>query len=106
MLSNLESTMTIRWDIRRGGRRWEGEEASGRWQLTPEKFEMYRGKLFWSEADRINLLGLLLENVGADAAVRLGSLAVWEAALAAARESPREEFSREPNYEIEEEDEV
>jgi hypothetical protein len=44
---------------------------------------MFEGKLLWDDADRVNLLGLLLENVGADRAVRLGSPAVWRAAVAA-----------------------
>jgi hypothetical protein len=43
---------------------------------------MYQGKLFWSEEDRVNLLGLLLENVGVDQAVRLGDPEVWKAAVA------------------------
>jgi hypothetical protein len=54
-----------------------------RYELTPEKLEMIRGKLLWSQKDRINLLGLLLENVGADRAVRLGNAQVWRDAVAA-----------------------
>lgn len=73
----------VRWDIRREGRAWTGDEAMQRFELAPEKFEMYKGKLFWSDEDRLNLLGLLLENVGADQAVRLGDPAVWKAAVAA-----------------------
>jgi hypothetical protein len=42
---------------------------------------MYRGKLLWDDDQRLALLGLLLENVGADAAVRLGDPAVWRAAV-------------------------
>jgi hypothetical protein len=71
----------VKWDIRLEGRAW-GEEAMQRFELTPEKFEMYQGKLFWSDEDRLNLLGLLLENVGAARAVRLGDRAVWRKALA------------------------
>ena len=70
------------WDIRREGRAWRGEEAMARYQLTPEKTEMYKGRLFWSDEDRLSMLGLLLENVGADAAVRLGDPSVWKAAVA------------------------
>jgi hypothetical protein len=70
------------WDIRRKGRAW-GKEAMDRYALTPEKLEMIRGKLLWSERDRVNLLGLLLENVGADRAVRLGDPQVWRDAVAA-----------------------
>jgi hypothetical protein len=43
-----------------------------RFKLTPEKFEMSGGRLFWSHTERLMLLGLLLENVGVDAAIRLG----------------------------------
>ena len=70
----------IVWDIRREGRRW-GDEAMDRFALTPEKFEMFEGKLFWSEADRVTLLALLLENVGVDRAVRLGDPNVWRSAI-------------------------
>ena len=35
----------VRRNIGREGRAWTGEEALGRWELTPEKFEMDGGKL-------------------------------------------------------------
>jgi hypothetical protein len=63
--------------------------------LTPEKFEVWEGRLFFDDTQRVNLLGLLLENLGIDAAVRLGSLEVWEAAIAAARGKSRELEPRE-----------
>jgi hypothetical protein len=72
----------VTWDIRREGRAWVGQEAMQRFELTPEKFEMCRGKLFWSDEDRVHLLGLLLENVGAAQAVRLGDPAVWRQVIA------------------------
>jgi hypothetical protein len=72
---------TTKWDIRLEGRAWSGEEARARWELTPEKFEMYEGKLFWSDEQRIDLLGLLLENIGAREVVRLGDPAVWHEAV-------------------------
>lgn len=53
----------------------------GRYELTPERFEMDRGKLFWDDTQRLTLLALLLENVGVDQAVRLGDPAVWRAAV-------------------------
>lgn len=71
----------IGWDIRREGRAWVAGEAARRWELTPEKLEMWEGKLLWRDEDRIKLLGLLLENCGADAAVRLGDPEVWIAAV-------------------------
>ena len=35
----------VAWDIRREGRAWTTAEAEGRFALTPEKFEMWRGRL-------------------------------------------------------------
>ena len=69
------------WDIRHEGRAWEGDEAMQRYELTPEKIEMVKGKVLWDDKDRVNMLGLLLENVGADRAVRLGNPDVWRAAV-------------------------
>ena len=69
------------WRIERAGRAWGPNETRARWQLTPEKFEMSEGGLLDDE-QRTTLLGLLLKNVGADAAVRLGDPAVWRAAIA------------------------
>ena len=57
--------------------------------LTPRKIEMVDGKLFGHEEDRELLLGLLLENVGADRAVQFGDLDVWRAAVASAEELDR-----------------
>jgi hypothetical protein len=72
----------IRWDIRSEGRSWGQGEAMDRYGLTPEKLEMIDGKLLSSDHDRETLLGLLLENIGADQAVRLGDPEVWRAAVA------------------------
>ena len=69
------------WDIRRAGRVWSDDEARQRWELTPEKLEMIAGRILWDEDERVQLLGLLLENVGADRAVRLGDAAVWRSAV-------------------------
>jgi hypothetical protein len=52
-----------------------------RYALTPEKLEMIDGKLLHDDDERLRLLALLLENVGADAAVRLGDPNVWRAAV-------------------------
>ena len=71
----------VRWDIRDEGRSWEAGEAMDRYLMTPEKLEMVDGKLLWSDKDRETLLGLLLENVGVDRAVRLGDPEVWRAAV-------------------------
>lgn len=77
----LPSAASVNWDIRRDGRSW-GKEALDRFQLTPEKFEMYRGKLFFSDEERLLTLGLLLENLGADTAVRFGDARIWREAVA------------------------
>ena len=69
------------WDIRRDGRAWSGEEGLRRYALTPERFELIEGKLCGSDEERRVLLGLLLENLGADAAVRLGDPHVWLEAI-------------------------
>jgi len=74
------------WDIRREGREWAGGEGYARFALTPEKFEMIDGKLFWSDEERVTLLAMLLENVGIDAALRLAPLDRWREALDAAEE--------------------
>lgn len=86
--------MAVRWDIRRNGRSWVGDEFPARWELTPEKLEVIDGKLLWGENDRLNLVAILIENLGVDTVVRLGGLEVWEAALAASRGQPRELISR------------
>ncbi len=75
------------WDIRRKGRAW-GPEALARLELAPEKFEMVDGKLFWNDRQRLTLLALLLENVGIDAAVRLGDVKLWREALDALQDRP------------------
>lgn len=69
------------WDIRREGRAWTPGEARHRWELAPETLELWQGRVLRSDEDRIKLLGLLLENVGADRAVRLGDPDVWIAAV-------------------------
>ncbi len=71
----------VKWDIRRDGHAW-GDEAPSRYQMTPEKTEMIDGRLYRSEDERLTMLALLLENVGADKAVRLGEPNVWRAAVA------------------------
>jgi hypothetical protein len=82
MTGGDENTPEVKWDIRGEGRSWGKGEAMARYMLTPEKLEMVNGKLLDYEEDRERLLGLLLENVGADRAVCLGDPAVWRAAVA------------------------
>src|SRR5262249_52213681 len=71
----------ITWKIDRKGRPWR-EEARARYDLAPAKIELIEGKIFCSERDRLVLLGLLLETVGVDKAIRLGDPEVGRQALA------------------------
>jgi len=71
----------IHWGHRRKGRAWR-EQARSRHELSPEKIEMIAGKLFWSERDRLVTLGLPLENLGVDKAIRIGDPNVWRDAIA------------------------
>jgi hypothetical protein len=72
----------LTWDIRRDGHAL-GLEAMSRYRMTPEKTETLDGRLYGAEEERLTMLALLLENVGADKAVRLGEASVWRAAVAA-----------------------
>jgi hypothetical protein len=69
------------WDIRREGRRWTREEFERRIYQAPEKIE-FKGGIFVSERERLTVLGMLLENLGIDKAVRFGKLEDWKAAIA------------------------
>lgn len=74
----------FRFNIRREGRAWTPEEVQAKYQpheTAPEKMELIEGKLFWSDEQRITMLGWMLEHLGADAAVRLGDPQVWKVAV-------------------------
>ena len=72
-----------KWNIKNEGRKWSREEVEEKYfKLCPEKIELIEGKLFWSDEERLAMLAMLLENVGADKAVRLGDKEVWKAAIA------------------------
>lgn len=72
----------VAWNIRREGHAWQGEESRRKYYLAPEKIELFEGKIFFDDERRLTMLALLLENVGVDAAVRLGNPAVWREAVA------------------------
>ena len=72
----------IRWDIRRQGRESDDNEAETRYFSAPEKMEMVDGKLYCDDEQRLHMLGLLLENIGVDAAIQLGDRQVWRGAIA------------------------
>ena len=72
----------MKFDIQRQGRKWTRAEIKEKYhELCPEKIELIEGKMFWSDEERLNMLGLLLENVGMDAAVSLGDSALWKKAI-------------------------
>ncbi len=70
----------VAWDIRREGRRWSHEEFNQRITQAPEKIEFVNG-IFASDRERLNVLGMLLENLGIDRAIRFGRLEDWKAAI-------------------------
>lgn len=78
----------IEWDIRRDGRAWGADEGRARYALAPEKIELVGGKVLGNDDDRLRMLGLLLENVGLDQAVRLGDPDLWHEAIAALETPP------------------
>jgi hypothetical protein len=76
------------WIIGREGRRWSAEQVRERAELLPEKLEVASGRLCWSDDERRHLLAMLLEQLGADVAVRMGDAAVWRDAVAALNGEP------------------
>ncbi len=71
----------IDWDIRSEGRRWSHEESDQRIYQATEKIEFVDG-IFASEQERLIVLGMLLENLGIDRAIRFGKIEDWKAAIA------------------------
>ena len=69
------------WDIRREGRLWSHEEFDERISQAPEKIEFVDG-IFASDRERLIVLGMLLENLGIDRAIRFGRVEDWKAAIA------------------------
>ncbi len=71
----------IDWDIRRERRIWSHEEFDQRINQAPEKIEFVNG-IFASDRERLVVLGMLLENLGIDKAIRFGKLEDWKRAIA------------------------
>jgi hypothetical protein len=70
------------FNIQRRGRKWSRAEIEQKYhELCPEKIELSEGKMFWTDEQRLNMLALLLENVGMDAAVSLGDPKLWKQAI-------------------------
>jgi len=63
------------------GRPPRGARFDQRINHAPEKIEYVNG-IFASDRERLNVLAMLLENLGIDRAVRFGRLEDWKAALA------------------------
>ena len=57
-----------------------GEEFDQRIDQAPEKIEYVNG-IFASDRERLNVLGMLLENLGIDKVIRFGKLEDWKAAI-------------------------
>ena len=70
------------WDIRREPRLWTREEVNKRLYQAPEKIE-FAGGIFNSDDERMIVLAMLLENLGMDRVLTLGSPEDWKVAVAA-----------------------
>lgn len=73
------------FDVRQKAREWTEDEFDARLDAMPEKIEC-SGGIFVSDEQRMTVLGMLLENLGMERAVRFGRLEDWEAVVAARRE--------------------
>lgn len=83
----MSQRQMIQWDIRRQRREWTDADFDARLAWAPEKIE-FVGGIFDGDDERMIVLGMLLENLGLDAAVTgLGRLEDWEAAIAARRQA-------------------
>ena len=81
----VEGLAPLQLDVRREGRGWTLAELKPRLtRLLDLWIEVSDGKLFRCERTRRAVLGMLLENVGMDEAVRLGALSRWKEAIEAA----------------------
>jgi hypothetical protein len=71
----------VDWEFDQKGHAWT--KPRERYGLIPEiKFEMIDAKLFWDDETRLMVIGLLLENVGLEKAVKLGNPDAWREAVA------------------------
>ena len=80
MYYDIEEVYRLEWDIQVDGRARRAE-AMERYGRSPEKLEMIEGRICGTYGDRLALLGLLLENVGLKAAIRLAPADRWRVAL-------------------------
>ena len=72
----------MEFNIQRQGRQWSRTEIEQKYhRLCPEKIELIEGRMSWTDQERLNMLALLLENVGIDAAISLGDPTLWKQAM-------------------------
>ena len=75
----------FRFDIRRKGRQWTTKEIESKWRqahaAVPQRLELIEGKIFLSDEQRITMLGWMLEQLGADIAVRMRDPELWRGAV-------------------------
>ena len=82
VIGHHERGTGMEFNIQRQGRKWSRAEVEQKYhKLCPEEIELIEGKMFWNDEQRLNMLALLLENVGMDAAVRLGDPTLWKQAI-------------------------
>jgi hypothetical protein len=72
----------MEFNIQRQGRKWNRTEVEQKHRsLCPEKIELVEGRMLWTDEQRLNMLALLLEKVGMDAAVSLGDPVLWKQSI-------------------------
>ena len=87
---NVEDFDPAEWNIGREGRQWRGKEFDKRIYQAPRRIE-YRGGIFYHDYQRLTVLAMLLENLGINAAVQLGRIEDWKAAIAELEERQNKE---------------
>lgn len=75
-------TRPLHFDIRRAGRSWTPAEFATKAEMVPGRLEVAFGRVCPTLEQRLLLLGMLLENVGLDLAVRFAEPRLWAEALA------------------------
>ena len=63
------------------GHLWDVHRFHALDDVLPEKMELIEGKLFWSQRERLGMLGAMLEQVGLVEAVKLAPRELWLEAL-------------------------
>lgn len=68
------------WRFSRQGREWQSDESETRMKQLPEgwRIEIHKGRLGWNDEERLTVLAMLLENLGFQTVVSMGSCDDWE----------------------------